>query len=231
MFRRIAVLSILASAAVSSTALADFFFEVQETTVAVPASGTTDFLVPVHLVSDAPGTDLPKTIRDYQVVFNVGTTDPSALGGISSIAGLSFDAPGAVEVFPIQIFGPPKLIGDIGFADIAISGEADTVLPAASVASPVHLFNLTFSVAAGTAPGTVPIVLRSRVLTNDPLQTIMFEGEAMQRELTLSPASGNIILTAVPEPSEWILGFLMTGLLGTIASKKLFAKKQVAENK
>ena len=232
MFRRITVLSILASAAVSSTALADFFFEVQETTVAVPASGSTDFLVPVHLVSDAPGSDLPKLLETVQAVFDIGF-----------VPGLTFNTDevgetAAIEVLPLEIFVtslPPALT--IPNADLGVLSFIFTDPPVEISASPVHLFDLSFTVAAGTSPGTVPVSFVPPQPPAQPMGTpidlnlVEFAGEASARGIGASPASGNIILTAVPEPSEWILGFLMTGLLGTIASKRFFAKKQVAETK
>ena len=100
--------------------------------------------------------------------------------------------------------------------------------PADNLVGPTELFTLDFSVSAGaeTTPTTFTIKLPA-------FNTVIgFVGPAGTDtdtfEVNLSCDSSGVHFTPVPEPSEWILALLMTGLLGTVASKKLFGKNNKA---
>ncbi len=212
MFRRIAVLSILASAVVSSTMRADLTF----------TAGASPVRIPVKLVESSISDTLLG--YDFYIDFSlpadvafVGAADVLGLGGFITTMALPADLGvndvSAVNGIPSNLSSPTTTLFTIDF-DVTTSGTGDisrAVFPTGDANSLVYQVpNPAYTGPMGPEP---------EFKSSDPVP------------FTIATTGDSIILTAVPEPSEWILGLLMTGLLGTIASKRFFAKKQVAETK
>ncbi|MCA9214166.1 MAG: PEP-CTERM sorting domain-containing protein, partial [Planctomycetales bacterium] len=47
---------------------------------------------------------------------------------------------------------------------------------------------------------------------------------------SVSTSPSGILITPVPEPSQWIMGLMMTGLVGVVSVKRFFANRKADSN-
>ncbi|MFC1758585.1 hypothetical protein ACFL2H_07425 [Planctomycetota bacterium] len=207
MFRRAAVLSILASIVVTSTASADLTFTASASPVSIPV-----------ILNESPISD---RLVGYGVLINFslpagvtlsGATDKLGNGGFFIDATLPsadlrvLDHAGLASV-PPNVSSPTTTLFTIEF-DVTTSGTGDFTR---AILHTGDENGLQYDVPNPAYTG--PLGPFPEFVTENVPFTFITDGTSM-------------VITAVPEPSQWILGFLMTGLLGTIVSKKWFLGKR-----
>lgn len=209
----------------ASLVSADYFLKIMDTSVTIPATGTTTASVPVSLEITGPVPD--NLLLDfYDMAFNI-----SLPMGVTFTPAPPSDSVGATSLmtnFPVDSSD------SVTFATLAVGANASSQPTTANITTAsTPLFTIDFEVSSTTTAQFIPIGIPMNAthtflkyplfdFIDDPSTSMTDESMTLEM-VALSTDSGG--LTVVPEPSELILGFLMCNMLGVVISKRFLHKK------
>ena len=205
-FYRLTALMMVAAS--SFTARGDLTVSVGSDSVQIPAMMTT-IQIPVMLTST-----VDDNLISYEVPVNFGALP----------AGITNPAPHATQVAPLDAFLAQPVNPDADL--VAIDDTLGAGVPLAAN-TPLTLYTIDFVVAPGADPGVVSITLATVGFAESLYSAELSNGGNVEgTDITFVP--GTVTFTAIPEPSQLILAFLMVGLVTTALARKFFRRWQPA---
>lgn len=209
------VIACVLGCAISQSSRADYVISLQSVAAAPGTMGTVDVLLAFDPASPTPN------FNGYDVLVDF-TNTPEISFGTPIHNGGAFDAPSDPPVVSDDFTVEADPFG--GIATFGVSHSDATMI---ALGSPVKLFSVPFTVAAGTTVGTtngLTLQLFDATGVADGVG-IGFRSEA--RDLADGTSyffsTDSAVATAVPEPSPW----MFLSLVGVIASGRSYFIKRL----